>query len=94
MPRKKKEEFKVGDIVAIEFFDHVKRSGHSTGQMRFIVYGRIYELDEVHTEIDCWCHADTDMNVFDRENPDHYSIINSTIIRVDKLKVEKSFEVK
>ena len=72
----------LGDIVEIEFLDHVE---DGDDPYAFKVWGRVDKIGRKHYEILSWAHS----NRFERsipENEKRFTIVRSTITKLEILK--------
>ena len=76
---------KAGDVVAIQFLDHVE-SGHGAKAERFVVYGRVVKVDARAIIVASWAYSAV------RRRCDHntttYTILRSCVEKVTRLEPE------
>ncbi len=87
MARTKKYRPDIGDIVEIQFYDHVSGGAYRTEvPMDFTVWGRIQKIGHVAYLIHSW--AFTDPNHEDWGHADNvtaFTIVKSTVISIRKI---------
>lgn len=77
---------KKGDLVEIEFLDHVEDGAEP---LRFRVYGRVAVNGRRHFEVLSWAYADRDEGGGD-PNEKRFTIVKSAINHVRKLTYEQT----
>lgn len=83
MPRKLSR----GDVVKIEFRDHVHGGSRP---MSFVVYGRVGSISDSYVVVDCWHYKRRRRaGVYSVENETRFTIVRSAITKIARL-VEES----
>lgn len=77
-----KPKLTVGDVVAVEFLDHVEDGGDP---LSFVVWGRPAKITKLHFEIISWAYADVTSPEIDT-NEKRWTIVRSTVSRITKLR--------
>lgn len=72
-----------GQIVAIEFSDHVEGASRAE---RFVVYGRIAGISRTELSVDCWHYSrKREGQRHDRDNETRYTIVRAAVHKVTRL---------
>ena len=70
-----------GDVVEVEFLDHVEDGGEP---LQFVVWGRLAWIGREHFEILSWAHSEP--TEYDQTyNEKRWSIVRSAVKRIKKL---------
>jgi hypothetical protein len=81
MANKESQKIKVGDIVEVEFLDHVEDGDEP---FLFIVWGKVAVNKRKHYEILCWAHAEKSVEAWPH-NEKRFTIVKGAITRISKL---------
>jgi len=69
-----------GQIVCIEFVDHVR---DASIPLPFAVYGRLSQITPKALSVDCWCHQNPTLPHDD--NVERYTIVRAAITKITRL---------
>ena len=74
---------KIGDVIAVEFLDHVEDSDEP---YTFRVFGRVCSKNKTALGVCSWEHADSKGKLRDDGNEKVWSIVKKAITNLEKLK--------
>ena len=77
-----KQKLAVGDVVAVEFLDHVEDGGDP---LAFIVWGRLAKITKKHYEVVSWAYADVTTPAVET-NEKRWTLVRSAVSRITKLR--------
>ena len=75
------ERVKAGDVVEVEFLDHVEDGGEP---LRFLVWGLLAVNGRKHYEILSWAGADRGVEM-EACNEKRWTIVKSAVVRITKM---------
>jgi len=75
-------QIRKGDIVEVEFLDHIQAGAHPMG---CTVYGRVYSTNKKAITVDSWILRKAS-KVVSEQNVERFCIVRSAIEKVYKLK--------